>query len=125
MPWISRPSTTGSHRRIRADVVDNDLHQVVTRLLDVGAVGEDGVAVPAGVHEVVRHEPDGVRSDRPGSAPRPAPLGVFQIPSTTAVVPLQWNVAFRPETCGKRPVLIAGLQTGEKPFTNAVFSWLR
>ena len=44
------------------------------------------------------------------------PSGAFQIPVTTAVVPLQVNVTLRPATCGNRPVAIAGLQTGEKPF---------
>jgi len=46
----------------------NPADDIVTRLLDVGAVREDGVAVPAGVHEVVRHETDGVgRTDRSAS----------------------------------------------------------
>ena len=47
------------------------------------------------------------------------PFGAFHMPSTTGVVPLQWKVTFRPETCGKRPVAIAGSQTGENPFRNA------
>ena len=47
------------------------------------------------------------------------PFGVFHMPSTTGVVPLQWNCTFRPEICGNRPVLIAGLQNGENPFRNA------
>jgi hypothetical protein len=28
------------------------------------------------------------------------PFGVFHIPSTTGVVPVQWNCTFRPEICG-------------------------
>src|ERR1041384_5810260 len=42
------------------------------------------------------------------------PTGVepLRIWSTTAVVPLQWNVIFRPETCGKRPVATRGVETG-------------
>ncbi len=53
----------------------------------------------------------------------PIPVGVFHMPSTTGVVPLQWKVARRPETCGNRPVAIAELQTGENPFRNACRSW--
>jgi hypothetical protein len=43
------------------------------------------------------------------------PPGVFQIPSTTGVVPSQWNCTFNPETRGKRPVGTGGLQNGAKP----------
>ncbi len=48
------------------------------------------------------------------------PFGAFHIPSMTGVAPLQWKASFRPDTCGKRPVAIAELQTGEKPFRSAV-----
>ena len=51
------------------------------------------------------------------SAP-PAPT--FQTPSITGVFagagPVQWYSIFRPDTCGKRPVLIVGLQTALNPF---------
>src|SRR6478752_735436 len=51
------------------------------------------------------------------------PSGAFQTPSTTAVVPLQWYETTRPDTCGNRPVLIAVLQTAEKPLTNDALTW--
>ena len=51
------------------------------------------------------------------------PSGVFHMPVTTAVVPLHWYVALRPDTAGNRPVLTRELHTGEKPFVNAVLSW--
>ena len=53
------------------------------------------------------------------------PSGVFHIPVTTGVVPVQPNVTLRPETCGNRPVPPAkpGSQNGVKPFTNACRSW--
>src|SRR3954447_5166761 len=50
------------------------------------------------------------------------PFGAFHSPSITGddgVALLQWNCTFSPEICGKRPVLIAGLQNAEKPFVNA------
>src|SRR3954471_7921905 len=52
------------------------------------------------------------------------PTGVvpLRIWSTTAVVPEQWNVIFRPETWGKRPVATSGLQTGLNPLVSAVTS---
>src|SRR5689334_4982637 len=56
------------------------------------------------------------------SAP-PGPLGAFQTLSTTEVSPLQWYWTLSPDTWGNRPVLIAELQTAEKPFTNPAFTW--
>ena len=49
------------------------------------------------------------------------PCGVFHIPVTTGVVPVQLKVTFSPETCGNRPVPPAnpGSQNGVNPFTNA------
>src|SRR4029078_5756772 len=49
------------------------------------------------------------------------PFVAFQSPSTTGSRPLQWNVTWRPDTCGNRPVppLKLGLQNGWKPFPNA------
>ena len=41
----------------------------------------------------------------------PSP-GVFAMLVTTGVVPLQVNVTVNPETCGYRPVEIAGLRAG-------------
>ena len=81
---------------------------------------EDGVPVAARVHEVVRDEPDGVgRPDR--RARRRCPCGVFHIPVTTGVVPLQLNVTFEPgdlrEPAGAAGE--AGSQNGVNPFTNA------
>ena len=55
----------------------------------------------------------------------PIPLGVFHMPSTTGVMPVQWNVTLSPEICGKRPVPPAkpGWQNGVNPLMNAVRSW--
>ena len=49
----------------------------------------------------------------------PIPSGVSHMPVTTGVVPLQVNVARRPDTCGNRPVAMAELHTGENPLRNA------
>jgi len=45
---------------VRRDPVDGDLEEVVARLGDVGAAGEDGVAVAAAEQEVVGDDPHGV-----------------------------------------------------------------
>ena len=63
--------------RVRRDVVDRDLQQVVARLGHVRAAGEHRVAVAAAVHEVVRDDPDRVgradRDRRAGDAARRLP----------------------------------------------------
>src|SRR5687768_16616739 len=41
---------------------------------------------------------------------------------TTGVVPEQLKLINSPDTCGNRPVAIAGLQTGLNPFSNAAVS---
>ena len=64
------PVDDGVDRRVGGDRVDDDVEQRIARLLDVRPLAEHRVAVPAGVHEVVRDEPDAVR--RPDRGQRPA-----------------------------------------------------
>ena len=108
-----RPSTTGLTGWWAAMYVADHVEQELARELHVRALGEDGVAVTTGVHEVVGDEPDGVASTDRGSGPA-IPFGAFQIVSTTGVVPLQWNWTLRPEICGNRPVPPAKLRIADR-----------
>jgi hypothetical protein len=57
------------------------------------------------------------------SGPSGVVLAPRTIESTTGTVPLQWNVTFRPENCGVRPVPRApSPHGGLKPFSNAATS---
>ncbi len=120
-----RPSTAARHRRVGGDVGDHQVEQGIARLQHVRAAGQRRVAVATGEHEVVGDDPDACRPAPSGVSGPAGPSGASAIPSTTGVVPSQWNSIWSPDTCGKRPVppVNAGSQAGLNPLSSASVSW--
>jgi hypothetical protein len=103
---------------VRAGVLDGHVEQRVAGLLDVGPEANTVQRLPPVsmkslvTKRTVSLGPTGVRVPV-------GPFGAFEMPSMTGVVPLQWKSTLSPDTCGKRPVAIAGLHTGLTPLSIA------
>ena len=83
------PDDTAIHhrlyRRVGRHVFDRHLQQIITRLQNIRALGEDGVAIATGVHEVIGHEADSVSRPDRRELGRRCPSGAFHMPVITGV----------------------------------------
>ena len=49
------------YRRIRGNVIDRHLQEIIPRLQNIGALTKDRVTVTAGIHEIIGDEAYGIR----------------------------------------------------------------